>query len=547
MTRRRHFFQPGEPLRHPDHSRPRTRREFIAQGFALGAGTVLGGGLLNLLGAGHAQAALSADLAAQAAGCGLTSSAGGFIPFVCFDLAGGANIAGSNVLVGQRGGQQDFLSTAGYGMLGLPGNLAPNSGAAGTFIDTSMGLAFHSLSAMLRGIRASASTAALANTNGAVIPARSENDTGNNPHNPLYAVYRAGARGSLVDLIGSVNSDSGGNSMAPAMLIDPAARPTKVDRPTDVTGLVGTSDLPRLLSQADTVAAMESMKRLGDAGVDTVGLYRGVADSAALDRAKCEILKSVANTDQFGASSPDPLQDPFIAGGSAPGGGALAPIFGAGGLAADGEFRKTASVMKLVIGQDAGFKHYAAAGSITMGGYDYHTGDRVTGELRDERAGRCIGACLEYAHRLGVPVMVYVFSDGSVSSNGRVDPMQAEGKTEWTGDNQSTAASFFLVYNPGGRPQLLGGTLDAQLRHQQLGWFRGDGSVETASSPAGNSVTQLVDMVALNYLALHGPTTLGGMGLDGRLSQALAGRAPGSILGGMGSWSNYTAFAPITA
>ena len=40
---------------------------------------------------------------------------------------------------------------------------------------------------------------------------------------------------------------------------------------------------------------------------------------------------------------------------------------------------------------------YAAGGCITMGGYDYHTGDRVTGENRDLRAGRCIGACLEYA------------------------------------------------------------------------------------------------------------------------------------------------------
>ena len=51
---------------------------------------------------------------------------------------------------------------------------------------------------------------------------------------------------------------------------------------------------------------------------------------------------------------------------------------------------------------------------LPWGGYDYHTGDRMTGEIRDERAGRCIGACLEYAQRMNVPVMIYVFSDGSV-------------------------------------------------------------------------------------------------------------------------------------
>ena len=30
-----------------------------------------------------------------------------------------------------------------------------------------------------------------------VIPARSDNDTGNNPHNPMYGIARAGANGSI--------------------------------------------------------------------------------------------------------------------------------------------------------------------------------------------------------------------------------------------------------------------------------------------------------------------------------------------------------------
>ena len=100
-----------------------------------------------------------------------------------------------------------------------------------------------------------------ASINGAVIPARSENDTGNNPHNPLYGIQRAGAEGSILTLIGSQNSDSGGNSMAPLMLINPEFRPTKVDRPSDVTGLVGTSDRPKRLSHEDEVAVMEAIYR----------------------------------------------------------------------------------------------------------------------------------------------------------------------------------------------------------------------------------------------------------------------------------------------
>ena len=82
--------------------------------------------------------------------------------------------------------------------------------------------------------------------------------------------------------------------------------------------------------------------------------------------------------------------------------------------------------------------------------YDYHTGDRTTGEARDLRAGRCIGACLDYARRVGKPGMIYVFSDGSVASDGTLD---GTGKGIWKGDNSSTSSSLMLVYSPVGLPQ----------------------------------------------------------------------------------------------
>ena len=176
----------------------------------------------------------------------------------------------------------------------------------------------------------------------------------------------------------------------------------------------------------------------------------------------------------------------------------IGPIFSAEEMK-NGEFRKTASVMKLVVNGNAG------AGTIEMGGFDYHTGERATGELRDLRAGRCIGACLEYAARVGVPLMIYVCSDGSLTSNGAVDnSMDGRGKGVWTGDSSDSAASFFLVYNPAGRPILQGGSLEQQARHQQLGYFRPDGSVETSGSPAANNVNLLAESVILNYMALHG-------------------------------------------
>src|SRR5262249_30254703 len=156
--------------------------------------------------------ALSADLQALRTACGIAVQGAGKIPFICFDLSGGGNIAGSNVLVGKQGGQLDFLATDGYSKLGIPGDMIPPIVNAQSqtrdFISVDLGLAFHSDSAFLRGILERVAPATMANVNGAVIPARSDNDTSNNPHNPMYGIARAGADGELLTLIGSVSSDS---------------------------------------------------------------------------------------------------------------------------------------------------------------------------------------------------------------------------------------------------------------------------------------------------------------------------------------------------
>ena len=470
----------GSPLLHDDHGRPRTRREFITQGLMAGSATVFGASLFSLFGNPRmASAALSPDLETLKASCGIAVQGAGKIPFICFDLAGGANIAGSNVLMGKSGGQMDFLSTAGYNKLGLPGDMLPNDPA---FVNNELGLAFHSDSGFLRGILQSTSAGTRAATNGAIIAARSENDTGNNPHNPMYGIHRAGADGSLLSLVGSQSSESGGNSLAPMNLINPEVRPTKIDRPSDVTGLVDVGDLIGILDQSDAVAVMESIQRISDAKMNQINTGISTND-VVKDLVRCGYIKSADLADRFGNPAElDPELDLEIVGPTG--------IFSRDEFNNNREFRKTASVMKLVL------NGYAGAGTITMGGYDYHTGERGTGERRDEQAGRCMGACLEYAARVGMPLMLYVFSDGSVSSNGRIDDsMDGRGKGEWTGDNQQTAASFFMVYNPAGRPMAI---------RNQIGFMRSEASVETASSPAANNVNQLVQTVLLNYMALHG-------------------------------------------
>src|SRR5262249_8502538 len=115
--------------------------------------------------------------------------------------------------------------------------------------DSQFGLMFHRDSAFLRGMLTKTAQGTRDKTNGVIFCARSDNDTGNNPHNPMYGINKAGANGDLVALVGSQASDSGGNSAAPANMMDPTVRPTKVDRASDATGLVDTGKLVSLLNQ----------------------------------------------------------------------------------------------------------------------------------------------------------------------------------------------------------------------------------------------------------------------------------------------------------
>lgn len=499
-----------EPLRHPDHPRPVTRREFMRQGFLGASAVVTGGTLLKyLLQPQLAMAdviSIDPDIASLAPSeCPFGVSGHGKIPFICFDLAGGANIAGSNVMVGGPGGQLDELTTAGYSKLGISSNDLPGAGN----IDSRLGLTFHSRSAMLAGINATIG-AASAGVNGFVIPAISNNDTNTNPHNPMYGIAQAGidpntgngkygAKGSLLSLIGTVASTSGGNSMSPAGLIVPSLQPTKIASPSDDTGLVSTGDMTSILSAPDVVRVSETIARISGAALDKHDFSNNPELKNLLT---CAYTKSVDTTNKFanGPSELDPTQDTDIV-------NIFNPL---GGMTSNSAYSRTASVMKLVIGG------YAGAGTITLGGYDYHTGNRGTGEGRDVLAGQCIGACLAYAAAKGKPLMVYVFSDGSLFSNGATDSgtvtvgntlVDYTGKGVWTGDMSSTASAFSLIYSPKGQPQLN----PFRNGNHQLGAFQPSGSVQggfrTASGNpviASNNVTALVYTVLLNYMSLNG-------------------------------------------
>jgi hypothetical protein len=483
------------PYRHTSHPRPRTRREFLAQGFLTGAAWIAGPSLLGLFSSSEARAQAVIS-------CGL-GAAGNKIPFLVFDLAGGASLAGSNVLVGTQT-QLDPLSPQGYTKVGLPAGRTP---VDPQFVDTSLGLAFHSESALLRGIKARATQTTLDRVNGCVFCARSDNDTGNNPHNPIYGIHASGAEGALLALVGTESSDSGGNSTIPMSMFDPSARPTKVASPGEARGLVDTGQLVTLLASSDDAAAVmaaaESISGSKVAKLPETELVKALIN--------CSYQETTELVQRFGDPNQlDPAQDPL-----------LTAIISPGELS-QSEFRKTAAIMKLVL---AGF---AGAGTIEFGGYDYHDGTRRTGERKDEIAGQAIGAALQYAAATNRPLAIYIVSDGSLSSDGVVDnTVDGAGKLVWRGDNSDTSSTVMLVFDPDGRPGL------TSVGHQ-IGRYRASGSVETAASPIADSVNSLAEAAVLNYLALHGEV--------GRFTSVL----PGARLGGSAAVLDpLTAFAPL--
>ncbi len=542
MAKKKRALEIGEPIIHDDH-KLRSRRDFIRHGLITGPGLIVGGGVFSLFSKPReAMAAVSGDLQDLANSfSNISCQIGGIsgdakIPFIAFDLGGGAGIS-SNVLVGRQNGQLDLMDTAGYVKMGIPGNMLPGqvdpapvlTGTNGDFTDNSLGLFMHSDAGFLRGIDARAPT--LRNSglvDGTVIAARSDNDTGNNPHNPMYGIAMAGAKGGVTTLIGSQSSVSGARSMSPASLINPELQPTKVDRPSDVTGMVDVGDLTTIFTAEDVTAVMEAMARISHKKMRQSAIQTGVSrDEVIKELMSCGYLRAADLTERFADVEVDPGLDNNIVGASG--------IFSQTEWDNNREYQKTASVMKMVIDGHAG------AGSITMGGYDYHTGERGTGERRDFLAGECIGACLDYARRMTTPVMIYVYSDGSVSSNGRIDTT-AEGrdKPEWTGDNSSTACSFILVYNPTGVPLYPNG-LPAEL-HRQIGWFTSGGSVVTTSSSAANNVNALAHAAILNYMALNGDVTPSNYGAF----TSLFTNSNGVPTHGISNFDSMIAFGDIT-
>lgn len=467
----------------------KTRRDFLSHGLITMSTFTWMPGVLSLITSNHAHA--------QAANCPVPS-VNTKTPVIIFDLSGGANIPGSNVMAGGAGGQMDFLQD--YKSLGLPADMHPS--LAGQ-TNNELGLVFHSDSAILRGIQNVTNAQVRSRIDGALFASSSSDDTANNTLNPSYWINRAGAKGGLSQIAGTRDSESGGRSVAPMESIDPSLRPVQLNRPQDALGLVNIGRLGTLFNDQKAQRILKAIERMSEQKV--MSFNQQALPDQIKNLVKCGYIGAQDLIGMYSADAIDASQDPMVT--------------QAFNNLNNGDQRKTATIAKLVLDGHIG------VGVIEKGGYDYHNKTRATGEIRDFDAGELIGRIMTLANLKQKNVLIYVITDGGVVAREEIDNSNdGRGKYTWTGDSGQRSSAFMLLYRHAGRATLRNGI-------RQIGYYKESGGVENTATPASNSSTNLSKLITANFLALHGE--------EGSLSNVVGDNPFGNNLG------NYLIFQPI--
>jgi hypothetical protein len=413
-------------------------------------------------------------------------------------LAGGCNIAGSNIMVGGEGGQEEYLKS--YEKLGLPSEFHPSNQGA---INKELGLIFHSDSPMLRGIQSVTSPKTRAHIDGCIYPLYANDDVGTNTFNPLYWLNKAGATGSLLQLTGTKTNPSGGHSIAPNYSIDNAFAPVPLNNLSSVEKLFSLKNMAQSKHKSRRDIMLSAWEKMGNLRIDQID--KEEIPTATKNTLKDTYKRAKDRVENF----EDPIDfknDPDIN-----------KVFGE----LDNKNTRIAINSKMII------DGYVGTGTILSHGNDYHDYTRSTGELKDFDNGVQMGQMFEFAALRGKPLLICIFTDGGVGAFLRADESEnGRGKFVWGSDNGNQSAAFMLLYNPKGRPK---------LRHtnRQVGHYTSNqAALRSKWVLTSNSPENMAKAFVANYLALHGE--------EGRLAQIVGSDPFGNDL------EKYLMFDQIT-
>ena len=458
-----------------------TRRDFLGSGIVHSFGSIFLPSLATLL---RNERALAAGEACSVDGKQMPA-------FIAIDLQGGAGIAGNNVMVYDKSGTTPLKDYSGLGLDNVP-----------TDVDDTFGLPMHQDSPMLRGMLATTTAEVQEKVNGFVICAQSADDTRNNKMATAPGIFKAGCNGSIVPLVGMVSASaggSGGNSMTP---FGTDVAPTLIENLASAQQLISAGKLwegQRAQRLEKVLKAIENLSTTRMEALGKLSLPEQAAEMMTCSYVKANQMMSgdnKPNLDPNKIKIPAPTQQQACQG-----------WWGHGhGGKANAEAIKQIAFMVL--------KGYAGSGTITLPGYDYHDSTATTGFQADEQAGRVIGETLAMAHALKRKLMLHIYTDGGVdSAQGKAETINCKGhasdgqatteevkRKAWTGDSESRAAAFVLVYDPAGKPSLTA---------QQMGAYQDNdgGTVDLQPNKhaliSNNAEAHAIAVVA-NYLAWQG-------------------------------------------
>lgn len=347
---------------------------------------------------------------------------------------------------------------------------------------------------------------------------RNVDDTANNQLFFGGYLFRSGFyRGSMVNLIGTDNTQQGARSAVPVGSLDGNLRSARFQSAADLTGLVSVGALAlvqqgqaaQFLSPQDIQAVMAQASRMSDSKIREFA-SRDFSDQ--MNRImKCGYIKQQALLASAGGAL-DPAAD-----------NAITTSYGAGALAT----AQQPSIVKALIDR------LAVVGSVVLGGYDYHAQGDATTNTRDEQAGLAVGRAIRAAHIRATqsqpeltatptrpaqpelpatnrPFIVTVTTDGSVSANNPAGP----DAPAWAADSGERHMDLIFAYHPNANNV----STASSVFRQQIGAFNpATGGVDLGFNDITNSQVNATICMAANILELQGQY--------GRLETAL-GTAP---------------------
>lgn len=425
------------------HAKPVTRRDFLAAGIIpFTASLIMPQWLAILSNPAHA-----ADGSIP-----LCDTASTDMPAVMIlNLSGGAAMSGNYVPRKADGSLLPKYTKMG---MGLTPTLTPAFNNA-SFISTS---------GILAGITANAIDTTRAKTAFAALCVRSQDDSSNNPFAIEGLLMKAGLVGGIMP---QLQRGGPGHKYA---ITSPSA-PLAVSRVADIAsslGYAGTLSANMTQKQREKLAKLiknlssEQSRRL--ASSSSGAQIKDLIECAGM---KNESLNSGVPTGVSLADTSQTAADIRTIWGINPNDNNANAIY--------------AAMTYNVLGGNAG------AGTISLGGYDYHDNTRSTGDARDRQAGDVIGRMLQTAAVMNKKLFIYVTSDGSVVSGETDNAADAR----WSSDRGDAGCNYVMAFDPAGMPGNSG---------SQVGSFT-DGQAVDGTHVIGNNTELAAAAAFANYLS----------------------------------------------